>query len=169
MTHLLFVLSHSFSLSFLSFCARGTTAGEWAPTAAQIDTVSDLFDSWNPTTRQLGERGEWAKYSTCDVATRIPLIVRPPPATATAVVGAGQSDARFHYSDELVEAVDLFPTLCSLANIDAPPLCSSDQEQQLCVEGSSFAHLLSGAPVTSAWKQSVFSQYPRPADTPKGP
>ena len=25
---------------------------------------------------QLGERGEWAKYSTCDKATRIPLIVR---------------------------------------------------------------------------------------------
>jgi iduronate 2-sulfatase len=77
-----------------------------------------------------------------------------------------------------VEAVDLFATLSDLASIEVPPLCSTTTEEQLCVEGSSFARLVKagtsgsvprGSVSSSTWKTAVFSQYPRPADVPKLP
>jgi hypothetical protein len=88
---------------------------------------------------QLGERGEWAKYSTCDVATRIPLIIHLPPmllqleetrtrtrtgtgtrslslssATGTGT-DTGTGTGTPQYIDSLVELVDVFPTLIDLS------------------------------------------------------
>ncbi|WP_135557553.1 sulfatase family protein [Paenibacillus cymbidii] len=57
--------------------------------------------------------------------TRVPLIVRLP---------SGSGGPRGTVNRDIVESVDLFPTLCALAGIDAPNT----------VQGSSFAGLLAG-------------------------
>jgi arylsulfatase A-like enzyme len=49
----------------------------------------------------------------------------------------------------LVEFVDIYPTLCDLANIPKPAF----------LEGYSFAPLLNNP--TETWKSAAFSQYPR--------
>jgi len=74
-----------------------------------------------------GEHGLWSKYGgiSTRAITRIPFIVRQP-----GNVSAGQ------VCEEIIEAVDLFPTLCALANLPMP-----DQ-----VQGLSFASLLGDDP-----------------------
>ena len=71
---------------------------------------------WN-----LGEHDFWGKHNTLDTAVRVPLIVKVPGRTS------GQK------SDALVGIYDLFPTLCSLADLPIPAT----------VQGRSFAALLS--------------------------
>jgi iduronate 2-sulfatase len=79
---------------------------------------------------QLGERGEWAKYSTCDLATRVPLIVKTVTSTSSSFRrfghemqggggggGGGGFDGRIRFSDALVEIVDIFPTLVDLVDL----------------------------------------------------
>jgi len=83
---------------------------------------------------QLGEHGLWSKYTLFEQSTRVPLLVGVPgltPAGATC--------------DEIVELVDLVPTLCELLDLTPP--------QNL--EGTSFAPLLSdpGQP----WKKAAFT------------
>lgn len=58
----------------------------------------------------LGEHGLWHKRSLFEQCTRVPFIVRFP--------GAKANGGR---CDSLVELVDLFPTLCDLTGIPAPP------------------------------------------------
>lgn len=70
---------------------------------------------WN-----LGEHGMWCKHSIMHTSLHVPLIVRTPD---------GLQGFRNH---EVVEYVDLFPTLCDLAGLPHP-----DQ-----LEGESFAPLL---------------------------
>ena len=122
---------------------------------------------------QLGERGEFAKYSVAEVATRVPLIVRLPQSTSSGSRNSGaanQSTTTVPYSDALVELVDLFPSLAELAGLPPPPLCSMAHSSMTstCVEGSSWAaHTRSNTTVLR--KAAAFSQYPRPADVPRGP
>jgi iduronate 2-sulfatase len=139
---------------------------------------------------QLGERGEWAKYSNAEAATRVPLIVRPALPTHRQLPPP-------RWTDALVELVDVFATLAELACIESPPLCKTERGdrvthaqggvEETCVEGTSFAqhvvprglaHLSSptsclrvGAIAAEAQtsKTAVFSQYPRPASRPVGP
>jgi iduronate 2-sulfatase len=111
---------------------------------------------------QLSERGEWAKFSNADVATRVPLLVRP----------AGVAAAPPRYSHALVELVDLWPSLAELAGVPQPPLCGPEGgAQRTCVEGSSWAaHARPSPPAREPpSKPAVFSQYPRPATSPRGP
>jgi iduronate 2-sulfatase len=110
---------------------------------------------------QLGERGEFAKYSPCEVAAHVPLIVRAP-GGAPAV------------TQSLVELVDLWPSLADIAGLPAPPLCSAGKSKSTdtCVEGASFAGHVHGshsAPRAQAHKAAVFNQYSRPADSPRRP
>jgi arylsulfatase len=76
-----------------------------------------------------GEHGMWSKYGgiSTRAITRIPLIVRLPVGSPAGIV-----------SDEMVEAVDLFPTLCELTGLPVPdhvqgisflPLLSEDPQQ----------------------------------------
>ncbi|MGA0853806.1 MAG: sulfatase [Luteolibacter sp.] len=69
---------------------------------------------------QLGEHFMWGKVTLFEECARVPLIIRAP---ATNRIGK---------SSELVELVDLFPTLASLCSLDAPPH----------VQGRSFVPLL---------------------------
>jgi len=55
----------------------------------------------------LGELGQWVKYVNTELATRIPLLMRGP-GLAPRKVGGN------------IELIDLYPTLCSLAGVDAP-------------------------------------------------
>ena len=58
------------------------------------------------------------------------------------------------HTSDLVELIDIFPTLTELAGLDKKPL--------VCVEGTSVTPLLSNP--DQQWKKAAFSQYPRPAE-----
>jgi len=83
---------------------------------------------------QLGEHGLWSKYTLFEQSTRIPLLVRVPGVSAKGAV-----------CDEIVETVDLLPTLCELLNM-APP----DN-----LEGTSFVPLLTQP--EQPWKKAAFT------------
>jgi uncharacterized sulfatase len=82
----------------------------------------------------LGEHGCWSKFTLFEQSTRVPLIVRVPGARANGQV-----------CDEIVELVDVLPTLADLWNIEAPKN----------LEGVSFAPLLDDP--AKPWKKAAFS------------
>lgn len=85
---------------------------------------------WN-----LGEHTLWCKHCNFKTSLRAPIIVKAP---------GKKSNQR---CSELVEFVDIFPTLSSLAGLPIPEQC----------DGDSFASLLD-APARP-WKNAVFSQW----------
>lgn len=87
----------------------------------------------------LGEHGCWSKFTVFEQSIRVPLIVYVPGAK-----GNGQS------CDEIVELVDMLPTMCDLWGIDQDPR----------FEGISFAPLLENP--KQEWKKAAFSWVPRP-------
>ncbi len=86
----------------------------------------------------LGEHGRWSKYSLFEQSTRVPMIVRVPGAA-----GNGRT------CNEIVELVDLLPTLTDLWAIKPPPNC----------EGTSFRPLVHdpGRP----WKKAALTMLSR--------
>lgn len=79
----------------------------------------------------MGEHGEFSKFSNYDIATRVPLIIHVPKLSNKKVV-----------IENIVELVDLFPTLVDLASISKPiPQCKS-KNNILCTEGKSLAPLM---------------------------
>lgn len=64
---------------------------------------------WGDHGWHLGDHGMWCKHTNYQQAARIPLVI-----VAPGVTSPGTSTAR------LVESVDLYPTLCSLAGLPAP-------------------------------------------------
>ena len=82
----------------------------------------------------LGEHGMWSKYSLFEEVVRVPLIVKVPGQPAQGV-----------QSDQLVELVDLLPSLCELWGI-------SPHES---FEGSSWVPLLEQP--DQPWKKAAFS------------
>lgn len=86
----------------------------------------------------LGEHGLWGKTTNFELDTRVPLIVRTPAANDLA-----------RATDALTELVDLFPTLCELAELPHPDH----------LDGVSFVPVLND-PQTQV-KDVAFSQYPR--------
>ncbi|MEM6689737.1 MAG: sulfatase [Planctomycetota bacterium] len=93
---------------------------------------------WGDHGWKLGEHGGWCKHTNFELDARVPLIFSMPGQQA-----AGQT------SDALVEFVDVYPTLCDLANLPLPN----------GLEGLSAAPLLDEPDL--AWKRAAFSQYPR--------
>ncbi|EFA00827.1 iduronate 2-sulfatase [Tribolium castaneum] len=108
-----------------------------------------------------GEHGEFSKFSNFDVATRVPLIVHVP----------GLSNAEIRIT-QLVELVDLFPTLVDLTQV-APALevCTKNGSNSiLCTEGQSLVPIMVANARNqlnkAGGKRAVFSQYPRPGAFP---
>lgn len=85
----------------------------------------------------LGDQDHWGKSTNFENSNLAPMIVSAPGFTP------GQR------TDALVEYVDVFPTLCELADIEVP----------VYLEGNSVAPLL--VDPEREWKSAAFSQYPR--------
>eukprot|EP00064_Thunnus_orientalis_P022726 superscaffoldBa00007929_g22942 len=142
----------------------------------------------------LGEHGEWAKYSNFDVTTRVPLIFYVPGVTA---VRGWMEGSTFPFIDVLsqselnfkiftsnangammmkyrkvirnvVELVDVFPTISYMAGLRAPEPCPDVSfQEELCTEGDNLAYTFRHRERGENEEAISFSQYPRPADTPQ--
>lgn len=87
---------------------------------------------WSDHGFHLGENGEWCKHTAFELSNWAPLMIHIP----------GRTD-RSIATHELVEFVDLFPSLVEAAGFKAPPLCPDDSKNvKLCVEGISFLPLI---------------------------
>ncbi|MDZ4198099.1 MAG: sulfatase, partial [Kiritimatiellia bacterium] len=91
---------------------------------------------WGDHGFHLGDKGLWCKHSNFETAVHAPLIIRSPDLPALSSPG-------------LAEFVDIYPTLCDLAEIRPPD----------SLEGDSLVDVLSGR--RPAVKDAAFSQYPR--------
>ena len=99
---------------------------------------STIVVVWGDHGWKLGEHGSWCKQTNYNIDTRVPLLIRVPGKNAVAAK-----------CNQLVEIVDLYPTLCELAGIDVPG----------GMEGVSLRPMLKNPKV--ALKSAVFSQYHR--------
>ena len=97
---------------------------------------------WGDHGWHLGEMGVWGKATNYEIATRVPLIISTPEMKA---------EVRGSASNALVELVDIYPTLCELADIPRPDH----------IVGRSFAPLLDDP--EQNWKDFALSQFPSPA------
>jgi iduronate 2-sulfatase len=91
---------------------------------------------WGDHGWHLGDHGIWNKHTNFENAVHAPLLVRAPGVTPSRIAA-------------LTEFVDIFPSLCELAGLPAPP----------GLEGISFVPLLKDPNLP--WKKAAFSQYPR--------
>lgn len=87
-----------------------------------------IFKGWS-----IGEHGEFAKYSNFDIATRVPLIIQVPSLVRNMEV-----------VNELVELVDLFPTLVDLTQVSSSlPECPMGRpKMERCTEGRSLVQVM---------------------------
>jgi len=109
-----------------------------------------IVSFWSDHGYTLGEHAEWTKKMDFDIANRVPFMVRIPGKTDNGLV-----------SDNLVELVDLMPTLIEAAGFDPLDTCpQNSHEVQLCSEGSSLMPLFQN-PERSDWKDAVFWQMPK--------
>ena len=93
---------------------------------------------WGDHGFHLLDHGIWCKHTNFEVAARAPMIISAPGMTEV-----GKT------SEALTEFVDIFPTLCELANLPIPKH----------VEGTSYKPLLNNADLS--WKKAAFTVYPR--------
>ena len=121
------------NVSWSSLCRRTYYAAVTA-TDHYIGMVLDELDALNLTDStavammgdhgwHLGEGDQWAKYTTTEIGTRIPFIVRAPWLVQREHSGAGTNHASSGMpvrATTMAEAVDLFPTLTELAGIPSP-------------------------------------------------
>lgn len=112
---------------------------------AQIGKVLDALEQlgladntvvvlWGDHGWNLGEHNFWGKHNTLHPAVNAPLMIRLP----------GQSGAR---SGELVEFLDIFPTLCEVAHLPVPAT----------VQGRSFVPLLHNP--KQPFRESVYTRF----------
>ncbi len=92
---------------------------------------------WGDHGWKLGEHGSWCKMTNFEIDTRAPLIIRAPG------VSGGQQ------LSQMVEFVDVYPTLCELAGLKIPP----------GLQGDSMVPLIQNPGLPG--KPAVFSQFLR--------
>ena len=98
---------------------------------------------------QLGEHNLWGKHTNFELATRVPFIISSPD------FSPGTSDA-------LVELVDLYPTVASVAGLPPPSnLDGVDLSPLFNKTDTTVLHKLSATGRIPALKRAVFSEYPR--------
>ena len=108
---------------------------------------STIVVFWGDHGYQLGEHTEWMKTTNFEIANWVPLMLRVPGSTKE-----GSS------TDELVEMVDLFPTLVDAAGLPPLNLCSEKDSTRtrLCTEGASMMPLVEES---GEWRDAAFWQY----------
>lgn len=95
----------------------------------------------------LGEHADWAKYSNLDVALKVPLIIYDPMSI-------------HHEIKDVVELLDIFPTLVQLAGLPKMKPCTN-VKTKVCTQGKSLVNVIrNGFQLKNA---NAFSQYPRPS------
>jgi iduronate 2-sulfatase len=111
----------------------------------------NLYDNtiiivWGDHGWKLGEHNGWCKQTNYNIDIHVPMIVYSP--------DRGKKGGK---TFEITELVDIFPSLCELAGIDAPSY----------LQGKSFAPLMDDPKLS--WKSAAFSQFHRrPKVTPDG-
>ena len=95
---------------------------------------------WSDHGWKLGEYGCWSKHTNVELDTRVPMLIVAPGEHPRGVT-----------TKALVELVDIYPTLCELAEVSLPEH----------LEGTSLAPLLENP--GRDWASAAFSQYPRTA------
>lgn len=81
---------------------------------------------------QLGEHNQWTKKTNFEVANHVPMMFRTASTTP-------------RRSSQLVELVDLFPTLADLSGLKVPPKCpQSSSQTAACSDGESRAPIVRG-------------------------
>jgi len=111
---------------------------------------STVVAFWGDHGWQLGEHAEWCKHTNFEVATHAPLMMAVP----------GKTDSGLR-SSQLVEFVDIFPTIAEAAGLPELDTCPDpSNSSHVCTEGSSLMPLMED-PESSDWKKAVFWQYPR--------
>jgi iduronate 2-sulfatase len=128
------LLKHGYyaSVSFVDACL-GRLLDGLKDTGLDKNTIVVV---WGDHGWKLGEHGSWCKQTNYNIDTRVPLLIR-----------ALNGFPKGHSCDQLVELVDLYPTLCDLAGIDIPD----------DMEGISLKALLKNPRL--ALKSAVFSHY----------
>jgi len=110
--------------------------GQLLDTVDELGIQDDTIVVWTSDHGdQMGENELYLKFIMREAATHVPLLMRIPGKKA-------------QIRDELVEHVDLFPTLCDLVGAETPDT----------VQGRSLAPLLKGQPAPADWRDAVFSQ-----------
>ena len=127
----------------LSFCDAmiGRVLDEFRELDLEESTVVSFLGDHG---YHLGEQGMWRKVTNFEASLRIPMMI-----SATGLTDDGIE------TGELVEAVDLFPTLVDLAGLPAVPTCITG-DALTCSEGTSMMPLFYNQ--TNATKQYAFSQ-----------
>ena len=116
---------------------------------AQIGKVMDHLESldilddtiivlWGDNGWKLGDYGSWCKMTNYEMDTRVPLIIKP-----------AQSSSPTGPRNQIVESVDIYPTLCDLAGLPQPE----------CLSGNTFAQHLTQPDAPG--KSHAFSQFLR--------
>ncbi len=93
---------------------------------------------WGDNGWKLGEHGSWCKMTNYGIDTRVPLIISTPETRNNGL-----------HCSQLVEFVDVYPTLCELAGLEIPEN----------LEGISLVPLLKDTSIQ--WKKAVYSQFLR--------
>jgi iduronate 2-sulfatase len=131
------------------YAAISYTDAQIGKVLAELDrlglTRNTIIVLWSDHGFHLGEKGLWTKTTNYELDTRVPLIIAAP------------GKVRGARSNQLVELVDLYPTLTELGGLPVPD----------GLEGTSFAPLLTTP--DQPWKSAVFSQFPRPWQYKKEP
>ena len=102
--------------------------------SGEADNTIVVF--WGDHGWKLGDHSSWCKHTNFEVDTRVPLLMRIP-----------GSDSGREVS-EVVELIDLYPTLCELAGLPTPDH----------VQGKSLVPFLTGE--TETHRSSAYSSYP---------
>lgn len=93
---------------------------------------------WGDHGWKLGDHNSWGKMTNYNIDLKVPMIIRYP--------NQENKNAKTY---EITELIDMFPSLCELANIEVPEY----------MQGTSFVPLLENP--TLEWKKAAFSQFHR--------
>jgi iduronate 2-sulfatase len=101
----------------------------------------------------IGEHNIWGKYDNFEISARAPLIIKAP---------CLKLESGIVYGD-VIELLDLFPTLVELAGLPPIPTCPwKSSHVKTCTEGQSLIPLIQGnARFDSTEHGIAFWQYPR--------